>query len=151
MEENTQKILEAIADDSCFFWFDNFGDPGSCNDTNVLDKSIIVGALINGSLNLKTEPYQLNGTSRDWMYFLVDGIYPNWAVFVKIIPKSKRRTPTESAFARKQEHIRKDVERAFGILVKKFHILVRPICLWDLSERMGTRSWACTHEFRFRH
>jgi Plant transposon protein len=39
------KILEAIADDSCYFWFVNFGDPGSCNDINVLDKSSIVGAL----------------------------------------------------------------------------------------------------------
>jgi Plant transposon protein len=82
------KILEAIADDSCFFWFVNFGDPRSCNDINVLDKSSIVGALINGTLDLKTKPYQINGTTRDWMYFLADGIYPNWAVFVKTIPKS---------------------------------------------------------------
>jgi len=31
------KILEAIADDSCYFWCINFGDPGLLNDINVLD------------------------------------------------------------------------------------------------------------------
>ncbi|KAG7345428.1 plant transposon protein [Nitzschia inconspicua] len=74
------KILEAIADGSCYIWFVHFGAPGSCNDINVLDKSSIVGALLSGQLDLKTEPYEINGTIRDWMYFLVDGIYPNWAI-----------------------------------------------------------------------
>ena len=69
------KTLEAIADDSCYFWFINFGDPGSLNDVNVLDKSSIVGALIKGQLDLKTEPYEINNNQRDWVYFLVDGIY----------------------------------------------------------------------------
>jgi Plant transposon protein len=66
------KILEAIADDSCYFWYINFGAPGSLNDIKVLDKSSIVGALINGLLNLKTEPYTINGKKRDWMYFFAD-------------------------------------------------------------------------------
>jgi Plant transposon protein len=125
------KIMEAIADDSCYFWFINFGSPGSLNDINVLDKSSIVGALLSGHLNLKTEPYTLNGKSRDWMYFLADGIYPNWAIFVKTIPKAARSSKSEEIFAAKQEGIRKDVERAFGILVKKFHLLARPIRFWD--------------------
>jgi Plant transposon protein len=96
-----------------------------------IDKSSTVGAIINDTLDLKTEPYRPNGNLRDWMYFLVDGIYPNWAIFLKMIPISNRRTPTESPFARKQEHIRKDGDRAVGILVKKFHILTRPTSLWD--------------------
>lgn len=128
------KILEAIADDSCYFWFINFGDPGSLNDINVLDKSSIVGALIQGLLDIKCDPYILNGTVRDWMYFLADGIYPEWTMFVKTIPYTARHNPREKFFAARQEAVRKDVERAFGILVKKFHILAKPIRLWDETE-----------------
>lgn len=124
------KILEAIADDSCYLWFVNFGDPGSLNDINVLDKSSIVGALISGNLDLKTEPYTINGNTRDWMYFLADGIYPDWAIFVKTISRSSQRNKNDKRFAQKQEAFRKDIERAFGILVKKFHIIARPIRYW---------------------
>ena len=85
------KILESIADDSCYMWFVNFGDPGSLNDINVLDKSSIVGALISGQLNLKTEKYAINGNERDWMYFLADGIYPEWATFVKTTPRTSQK------------------------------------------------------------
>lgn len=125
------KILEAIADDTCFFWFINFGDPGSLNDLNVLAKSSIVGSLISGLLDIKCDPYLLHGRRRDWMYFLADGIYPEWAMFVKTIPHAVRQSPQQKFFAQRQEAVRKDIERAFGILVKKFHVLARPIRLWD--------------------
>jgi Plant transposon protein len=134
--------LEAIADDSCYFWYINFGSPGSLNDINVLDKSSIVGAMINGQLNLKTEPYLLNGRLRDWMYFLVDGIYPSWAIFVKTIPKAARRNRNEEVFSAKQEGVRKDIERAFGILVKKFHLLAYPIRFW-MEETIRNIVYAC--------
>jgi hypothetical protein len=120
-------ILEAIADGWCYLWFINFGDPGSLNDINVLDKSSIVGNILRGTLDIKTEPYRIGETVRDWMYFLVDGIYPNWAIFVKTIPDTARTNPQRAFFSSRQEAVRKDVERAFGILVKKFHILHRPI------------------------
>ena len=125
------KILEAIADGSCYFWFINFGDPGSLNDINVLDKSSIVGAIISGQLDLRTRPYTINGTIRDWMYFLVDGIYPPWAIFVKTIPLSARTNAEKLFFASRQEAVRKDIERSFGILIKKFQILAHPIRIRD--------------------
>ena len=75
-------ILEAIADHRKYFWNINFGDPGSLNDLNVLDKSSIVGSMLSRDLSLTTTPYEINGKPRDWLYFLVDGIYPEWAIFV---------------------------------------------------------------------
>lgn len=75
-------ILESIADHRRYIWYSNFGDPGSLNDLNVLDKSSIVGAMLSGDLDIRCDPYTINGTERDWNYFLVDGIYPDWAVFV---------------------------------------------------------------------
>lgn len=125
-------ILEAIADYNKYIWYANFGDAGSQNDINVLDKSSIVGAMINGSFNTTIPEYTINGTNRDWLYFLADGIYPEWAIFVKTYSDptiDKHRT-----FAKHQEGVRKDVECAFGILVAKFHILQRPLRGWYVEE-----------------
>jgi hypothetical protein len=120
-------ILEAIADGSCYIWYANFGNPGSLNDLNVLDKSPIVGDILQGRFDLKTEPYTINGNVRDWIYFLVDGIYPNWAIFAKTIPDAARMDERRAFYSSRQEAVRKDIERAFGILVKKFQILSRPL------------------------
>ena len=47
-------------------------------------------------------------------YYLVDGIYPEWKIFVKTISHPVSRK--DQHFASKQEAQRKDVERAFGVL-----------------------------------
>ena len=125
-------ILEAIADHRKCTWMANFGDAGSMNDINVLDKSSIVGAMMSGELSLKTEQYTINGNPRDWNYFLVDGIYPPWAIFVTTHHGTK--DPAKLNFAKKQEAVRKDIECAFGILVKRFHVLKRPLRTWYLPQ-----------------
>jgi len=135
------KTLEAIADDSCHVWFTNFGDPGSLNDINVLDKSSIVGALISGQLDLKTDPCVINGTTRDWMSFLVDGVHPEWEIFVKTTPRSCQRNQHDKRHSEAQEAFRKDIERAFGILMKKFLMLAQPICCWHEAT---TKNLLCT-------
>ena len=33
-----------------------------------------------------------------------------------------------------QEAKRKDIERCFGVLQPKFHIIVRPVLKWDLDD-----------------
>ena len=70
--------------------------------------------------------YCINGMVRDYIYFLVDGIYPKWPIFVSTIldttPGSK-----DKLFATYQEAVRKDTEQAFGAIVKKFDILSRSI------------------------
>ena len=72
------------------------------------------------------------------MCFLANGIHPNWAAFVKATPKDARKNDTEQVFASKQEAVSKDIERAFGILVKKFHILAHPIGMWHKPEILHT-------------
>ena len=125
-------ILEAISDHRRYIWYANFGDPGSLNDLNVLDKSSIVGAMLGGDLDIKTDPYLINGKERDWNYFLLDGIYPEWAIFVNTY--QDKSDPQRKKFATAQEKVRKDIECAFGILVQRFHVLQRPIRKWFLDE-----------------
>lgn len=61
------------------------------------------------------------------MHFPVDGIHPKWSMFIKTVPEEARVSPAMDVHANKQEAVRKDVERAFGALAKKFHVLGRPI------------------------
>jgi Plant transposon protein len=127
-------IVEAIADHRRYIWGANFGDPGSLNDLNVLDKSSIIGALLSGEFRIDIDKYSINNNERDWMYFLADGIYPEWAIFVSSFNKDATSDQKKKRFATYQERVRKDVECAFGILVQRFHILQRPLRNWDQAE-----------------
>jgi len=54
----------------------------------------------------------------------VDGIYPRFAFFVAPYPDPQTRE--HRTFNRLQEALRKDVERLFGILTARFHIMLHP-------------------------
>ncbi|XP_021980626.1 uncharacterized protein LOC110876772 [Helianthus annuus] len=58
-------------------------------------------------------------------YYLTDGIYPTWSVFVKSF--TYPHIVKEKKFKKQHEAARKDVERAFGVLKAKWHILHRPM------------------------
>ena len=119
-EKKNTLILEAICDPDTYIWYSFFGEPGSLNDLNILEKSTIVGSNLNGMMELRLPQelrYSINGTVWDYLYFLVDGIYPKWPIFVSTvsdaIPGSK-----DKMFATHQDVVRKDIERAFGQIVK---------------------------------
>jgi hypothetical protein len=125
-------ILEAIADPDLYIWYHFFGEAGSLNDINILNKSSIVSSILDGSFNLQTTPYTINRTTRDWLYFLVDGIYPAYSIFISTFHHP--RDDIEKYFATCQEACRKDIERAFGVLVQRFQILQRPLKNWYWQE-----------------
>jgi hypothetical protein len=62
-------------------------------------------------------------------YYLADGIYPEWATFVKSIKDPQDKI--EAVFAKAQEAARKDIERAFGVLQARFAIVRGPARFWD--------------------
>jgi hypothetical protein len=62
-------------------------------------------------------------------YYLVDGIYPEWATLVKTIRNPEGRA--EAEFAKAQEASRKDIERYFGVLQARFAIVRGPSHFWD--------------------
>jgi hypothetical protein len=57
--------------------------------------------------------YKIMGHEYSMGYYLADGIYPEWATFVKSIKDPP--TDAERIFAKAQEAARKDIERAFGV------------------------------------
>jgi hypothetical protein len=65
-------------------------------------------------------------------YYLANGIYPEWAGFVKTI-----RYPMEvktQHFATQQEGARKDIESAFGVLQSRFAVIRGPAYGWDRAQ-----------------
>ncbi|XP_071685313.1 uncharacterized protein [Lolium perenne] len=58
-----------------------------------------------------------------------DGIYSDWATFVKSVKDPKYRI--EAEFAKAQEAARKDIERAFGVLQARFAIVRGSARFWD--------------------
>ena len=115
-------VLEAVASQDLWVWHAYFGVAGSNNDRNVLDQSPIFHDMFTGKA--PDAPFQVNGRNFRFGYYLADGIYPSYSTIVKAY-----RFPDgalEEKFKERQESARKDVERAFGVLKAKWHIIKYP-------------------------
>ncbi|XP_058820595.1 uncharacterized protein LOC131682840 [Topomyia yanbarensis] len=141
-------VLEAIASHDTRIWHAFFGMHGSLNDINVLDRSPLLCTAINGSILNGT--YELRGKRRTKRYLLADGIYPDWPIFVKTI--SNPSTAKEKLFAKMQQSVRKDVERAFGVLQQCWHIIKTPCRIWDEDTIASImRTCIILHNMRIEH
>ncbi|XP_052619660.1 uncharacterized protein LOC111898554 [Lactuca sativa] len=112
-------ILEAVTSQDLWFWHAFYGVAGSNNDLNVLYQSPLFDEKYHG-----TGPdcsFDLNGEHYKHGYYLADGIYPTWVVFVKSYPHAI--TNKKKRFKAAQESARKDVERTFGVLKGCWDIL----------------------------
>jgi hypothetical protein len=120
-------ILEAVASYDLWIWHAYFGMPGSCNDINVLQRSNLFDSHLTGDSPPVT--FSVNGHTYNMGYYLADGIYPDWPAFVKTI-----RHPYDvrtQHFATIQESARKDIERTFGVLQKRWAIVRGPAYGWS--------------------
>ena len=122
-------ILEAMADGGLHIWHAFFGLPGSNNDLNVLDRSPLIHNMLTSEA--RDMQFEVNGCHYDRYYLLTDGIYPEWSCFVQSIhqPQDEKR----SYFAERQEAVRKDVERCFGVLQARFAIIRNPCRHWSMD------------------
>ena len=120
-------ILEAVASHDLHIWHAFFGVAGSNNDINVLNQSPLFLEVIKGEA--PRVQYSINGRQYNTGYYLADGIYPEWAAFVKSI--NSPQLDKHKVYAAEQEGARKDVERAFGVLQARFNIVRRPARSWS--------------------
>jgi hypothetical protein len=125
--KGTSIVLEAAVSYDLWFWHSYFGLPGSLNDINIVHRSPLMHELVNGTAHQVA--FTVNNTVHHLPYWLADGIYPRWPVFVKTIadPQGAAR----KLFAERQESTRKDVERAFGVLQSRFAIVKNPGRQWS--------------------
>ena len=131
-------VLEAMVDSNAWFWHASFGHPGTNNDINIWDVSGLQAELLSDRFTEEVDfSFEMDGEKFRKLWILVDGIYPPLDRFVKTIPLPVGQTMER--FVAWQESARKDVERAFGILARKFQILARPSEYWyvdDLKDQM---------------
>ena len=116
-------MLEAVTSWDLWFWHGYFGPPGTNNDINVLNTSPLF--LRERNQTAPPSSFAVNGRNYKRGYYLADGGYPSWSVFVKAYKFPV--DPKEVKFKRLQEAARKDVERAFGVLKCRWGILNRPL------------------------
>ncbi len=76
-------------------------------------------------------PFSISEEEFNKTWITVDGIYPQWTRFVKGIKQPVGRK--EQRYTKWQEAVRKDIERAFGVLKGTWQFLERPIHLLDLN------------------
>ncbi|XP_076951383.1 uncharacterized protein LOC143624702 [Bidens hawaiensis] len=78
--------------------------------------------------------FELRGTLYKRGYYLADGIYPDYLTIVKSLSQPigvKRQT-----YKNAHDAARKDIERAFGVLKSKWHIVDRPSkCFYQVKMR----------------
>ncbi|XP_020257093.1 uncharacterized protein LOC109833716 [Asparagus officinalis] len=111
---------------------------GTLNDINVLDRSPVFDDIESGEA--PEVNFIVNRRQYNRAYYLADGIYPKWPVFVQSIqlPQGNKA----QLFAKQQESYRMDVERAFGVLQARFAIIRQPARMWDI-EVLGKIMRAC--------
>nr|GEZ04086.1 hypothetical protein [Tanacetum cinerariifolium] len=104
-------MLEAVASYDLWIWHAFFGVAGANNDLTVLNHSPLFDDLLDDIASVVS--FEVNKVTFEIGYYLADGIYPQWAAFVKSFTVA--RDERNAVFKRRQESARKDVERAFGV------------------------------------
>lgn len=127
-EKKPTQVLEAIAVGGLWIWVRHFEIPGSLNDVNVLDSCPLVRLKMKEKL-LPLFEYERNGHKYNGLYFPVNGIQLHGAVFVSTI--SELGTIKERLFASAQEAIWKNDERAFGVLLSRWALLIKSFMFYD--------------------
>ncbi|XP_073051191.1 uncharacterized protein [Primulina eburnea] len=123
-------VLEAVASADLWIWHAFFGVAGSRNYINVLNESPLFNDVLKG--NAPDVNFLVNDTQYTKGYYLTDGIYLEWATFVKSF--SCPQDPKRMKFKERQDAARKDVERAFGVLQARWAIIRDPGRHWFMDK-----------------
>ncbi|GKD35390.1 ALP1-like protein isoform X1 [Tanacetum coccineum] len=122
-------MLEAVASQDLWIWHAFYGMTGANNDINVLDNSPLFDDLLDDLVYVVQ--YVINGVQYRNGYYLADGIYPEWASFVKSFTVAT--DPKHTYFKQRQESARKDVERAFGVLQGRWGLIQQPARAYEVN------------------
>ncbi|GKC30031.1 ALP1-like protein [Tanacetum coccineum] len=117
-----------------------FGVSGSNNDINVTQRSPLLNDLKLGKA--PEVPFVANDVTYPWGYYLCDGIYPEWVPFVKSVTNLANDDHKRLRYKTMHEAARKDVERTFGVLKKRWAILATPARAY-IKEKLANIMYTC--------
>jgi Plant transposon protein len=83
--------MEVVIDDFLRIYHCMFGAPGAKNDLNILNQSTIFNEVCLGNWPPVRPETSISGMPLTWYYYLADGIYPRYRIFVTTIsdPRTK--------------------------------------------------------------
>ncbi|KAJ9539238.1 hypothetical protein OSB04_031971 [Centaurea solstitialis] len=139
---NPKIILEAVASQDIWIWHVFFGCAGAQNDLNILGLTTRLTLLwcqspiFDDMYNGKTPecPFEVNGVTYMHIYYLGMRCIRNGLLSANRFRILVTRNEKKSA--------RKDVEQAFGVLQKRWNIVVQPARGWEIA-RLRTIMYAC--------
>lgn len=88
------------------------------NDINIVDCLETMGTTLRAEYPPRFD-YCMSGVKRSHPYWLADGIYRLWAIFVKTV-LGRSLADKEMLHAKLQESVRKDFECAFTVVLARF-------------------------------
>ncbi|GKC32021.1 ALP1-like protein [Tanacetum coccineum] len=133
-------LLEAVASNDLWIWHAFFGVSRSNNDINVTQRSPLLNDLKLGKA--QEVPFEANDVTYPWGYYLCDGIYPEWVPFVKSVTNLADDDHKRFRYKTMHEATRKDVERTFGVLKKRWAILSTPARAY-IKEKLANIMYTC--------
>jgi hypothetical protein len=110
--------LEVICDDYLYICHACFGSPCSKNDRSIMNNPDLFNAIRVGKWPPCRPDCTIAGKRVNWFYYLEDGIYPRFEIFVCTISSPKNLK--EKVFPKHQESVRKSVERDLGFCSSDF-------------------------------
>nr|GEV63300.1 hypothetical protein [Tanacetum cinerariifolium] len=130
---NVHGFLEMLESIDCMHWeWKNYPvslQAGANNDINILDNYSLFDDLLDALAPVV--PCVVNGVEYRNGYYLADGIYPEWACFIKSFTVAT--DPKHTYFKQRQKSARKDVERAFGVLQGRWRIIQQPAGAYEVN------------------
>ncbi|GJW08034.1 ALP1-like protein [Tanacetum coccineum] len=134
-------LLEVVTSQDLWIWHVFFGVSGANNDINVTQQSPLLSDLKMGKA--PEVPFVANDATYPWGYYLCDGIYPEWVPFVKSVTNLADDDHKRLRYKAMHEAARKDVERGFGVLKKKWAILATHARAY-IKDKLENIMYTCT-------
>lgn len=140
-------VLMAACDHNYKFILVNVGSYGSHNDASIFTESEIGTALKTDKLNIPKGKMKLPGSNENTNFcFIGDEGFPLSKHFMR--PFSGRNlNDRKRIFNYRLSRARRTIENAFGILVSRWRVLRRPICMHPETVDKIIMSTVCLHNF----
>jgi Plant transposon protein len=132
--------MEVICDLDLWVWSFQLGFPGMFNDLNILAASGHFQRILSGQFPSVMPMYRIAAEEFRWNYYLADGIYPRWNIFLQSI--RELTTEKQKQYAMLHEGVRKCMERVFGVLFCRFKITCVKSEFWS-AEKMNAIATTC--------